>query len=209
MKLAISLVALFAVLGEALGATDPCLTSCTQIKVFGFTSAYSVYNGLYTPKENTKAGQKPTIYVNQYSPSERFEIFYEEDTGKYGVQFVEDGGWGPEVKLTGSNREDFKCLEDMDALWFKVPGSRNAEIAQTECATPPATNPPTTTNSPCKPCRKVMDADKTLNGFYKIKDTGDSRCTMDGCLYEKVGTKDMYCFEKGSYTVEDICPTPP
>jgi len=208
MKLAISLVALFAVLGEALGETDPCLTSCTQVKVFGFSGSYSIYNGLYTPKENTKAGQKPTIYVNQHRSDERYEIYYDKATLKYSVQYVEDGK-APEVKLTGKNREDYKCLEDQDAVWFKVPGSLVSQIARFECATPPATNPPTTTNSPCKPCRKVMDADSTLNGFYKLKDTGDSRCTMDGCLYEKVGTKDMYCFEKGSYTVEDLCPTPP
>merc|ERR1712235_189655 len=160
MKLAISLVAMFVVLGGALGATDKCLTSCTKIKVSGFSN--DVYDGVYTPEENTAVGEKATLVSNEYVCLE--------DLGK--VKFAQ---------LFGFNQTPF--------------------ILTTECL-----STPTTTTSPCKPCRQVTDADKTLNGYYELMASGDSRCTMDGCLYKKHKTEDMYCFNEGVYTVTDLCP---
>merc|ERR1711962_103104 len=62
---------------------------------------------------------------------------------------------------------------------------------------------PTTTSNPCPSCRKVAAGNGLLSGVYRNTASGDGRCTMDGCLYEKDG--ESYCFQVGSYQVEETC----
>ena len=191
MKLAISLVAMSIVLGGALGATDKCLTSCTQIKVSGFGIANRIYrllDGVYTPKENTNVNEKPTRYVQEISDTTTYEIFFDEKESKYKVEVIV----GEITNLMiESQQAEYVCLEDAgftDYIFEVTFGSTPPFSLTTECL-----STPTTTTSPCKPCRQVTDADKTLNGYYELKASGDSRCTIDGCLYNKHQTEDMYC----------------
>lgn len=209
MKLVISLVAMSVVLGGVLGETDKCLTSCTQIKVSGFPDTRC--NGVYTPKENTNVGEKPTLYFieAQDAPGWRFEIFYTETDSKYKVHFLEPGKSLTPIFYHSKDTTAYKCLEEIgNNLQFETLDGKNTFTVKTECLSPSSTNPPTTANSPCKPCLKVVGADSGLNGHYKLKATEDTRCKKDGCLYQKSGTADMYCFEAGIHTVMEVddCP---
>ena len=205
MKLAISLVAMFVVLGGALGATDKCLTSCTKIKVSGFSN--DVYDGVYTPEENTAVGEKPTRYVKEGLglPGELYVISYNEKENKY-VMYRKESEEAASQNLYKATlvSNEYVCLEDLGKVKFAQLFGFNQTpfLLTTECL-----STPTTTTSPCKPCRQVTDADKTLNGYYELMASGDSRCTMDGCLYKKYQTEDMYCFNEGVYTVTDLCPS--
>jgi len=94
--------------------------------------------------------------------------------------------------LPGSPNE---CLGEKSGKWSIMIFATNDEITVTigpvaTTTIPPApttTVPPatTTTDNSCKPCIKVVDADASLNGHYKLQDTGDNRCKKDGCLYKK------------------------
>ena len=198
MKLAISLLAMSVVLGGALGATDQCLTSCTQIKVAGFS--IPPVNGVFTPKDNNNVNEKPTRYVYEISDTTTYEIFFDEKESKYKVEVIV----GEITNLMiESQQAEYVCLEDAgftDYIFEVTFGSTPPFSLTTECLSTPST-----TTSPCKPCRQVTDADKTLNGYYELMASGDSRCTMDGCLYKKHKTEDMYCFNEGVYTVTDLC----
>ena len=67
-----------------------------------------------------------------------------------------------------------------------------------------STGAPTTTTT-CQSCRYVY-GESSLSGYYTLQKSGDNRCTMDGCLYKKQNTDDVYCFKVGSYNVGNECP---
>ena len=124
------------------------------------------------------------------------------------------------------------CLKDGDVMeLFIFGGSISINLKESdECPTTPTILPttttvlpttttvlpttttilPTTTKKTCPKCRNVVGADLSLNGHYELQASGDSRCSLDGCLYRKKDTSDLYCFVAGKYTVEamqNACPT--
>merc|ERR1712131_81897 len=131
MKLAISLVAMFVVLGGALGATDKCLTSCTKIKVSGFSN--DVYDGVYTPEENTAVGEKPTRYVKESLglPGELYVMNIKESEEAAPQNFY---------KATLVSNE-YVCLEDLGKVKFAQLFGFNQTpfLLTTECLSTPTT----------------------------------------------------------------------
>merc|ERR1712212_560820 len=78
--------------------------------------------------------------------------------------------------------------------------------AQTTTTVAPTITEALTPSIACQSCRKVVNAAASLNGYYMLQGSGDNRCAMDGCLYQKEYTTDLYCFEKGVNDVQDVCP---
>jgi len=191
---------------------------CPYIQISGFPSDYADLNGPWTRveietsrrTEYQKIVEGETYYIN-YNRRVKYEVEHPKNGVIYETQYMHSS----------------ECFEEkIGIVLLKTGSSDSIRLTDFECTDPPAdppttttdapttvtkaptttTDAPTATNLPCQSCRKVDNADTSLNGYYMLQGSGDNRCTMDGCLYQKQYTTDLYCFEAGVYNVQDECP---
>jgi len=201
MKLVSCLLLLSANL--ALTTADTC---CNKITVTGFLDDNA--NGEYS----TEIGLT-VLYENVPANNQRF--YFKALKEALGTRWIVYNTRGQkEYQTAPLPAEDYPCPEDLDDMQSferKNPDAPSGEDLVTITKDPSCdggaptttTTAPTTTSNPCPTCRNVLTG--PLSGLYKHVGSGDTRCTYDGCLYSK--DNEEYCFQTGSDTVQEVCPT--
>ena len=161
-----------------------------------------IVEGFPEPELNGKYRQtSSTLYVNAadyaliYNRGGKYWGFYKDlSTSLYVAVMTTENG-----NCDGIVDSGFEYMRMSDRTMV----TPTIKCPSEETTAAPTNAAPTTTTNSCPPCRKIEEGPSPVLGLYKNVGSGDDRCSMDGCLYEK--NNELYCFETGSYTVENTC----